>query len=232
MKELKGLKHRRLSQTVIEEIYKMIDGQEMKPGEKFPTDSTLVELWNVSRNVLREAFYILETQGIVISRQGKGRFLRNIPDEPDVQDNTTSKLVARYSLLDLYEVRQGLEMKVMDLVVKKATDEEISRLEKDYNDMCTNFYKQNNTMGENSLHKYYAVLSHNDYLMHLVNELVDSTNLLMKQLFFYMARMHSIEKYITDHGIILEAIKQRDSERAQKAMSDHLQETIEIIITK
>lgn len=228
----KGLKRRRLSQTVIEEIYKMIDGQQMRPGDQFPTDSILVERWSVSRSVLREAFHILETQGIAISKQGKGRFLRNIPSEPNLHDNTTSKLVARYSLLDLYEVRQGLEMKAMDLVVKKATDEEISRLERDYHNMCIKFHEQNNTIGENSLHRYYAVLSHNDYLIHFLNELIDVTCSLMNQLFFYMARMHSIEKYIVDHGKILDAIKERDSEKAQKAMHDHLQETIEIIKTK
>ena len=44
-----------------------------------PAERELMEQLGVSRNVLREAFHILEQRGIITSQQGKGRFLREIP---------------------------------------------------------------------------------------------------------------------------------------------------------
>ena len=78
---LLGIKRPLLYEEVVTELYRIIDQGEVKLGEQFPSERELVERWNISRNVLREAFHVLEDRGLVFSQQGKGRFLRALPEE-------------------------------------------------------------------------------------------------------------------------------------------------------
>lgn len=65
-----------LYEEVVEELYRLIDEKHIQPGGKLPPERELIEQLKVSRNVLREAFHVLETRGVIVSHQGKGRFLR------------------------------------------------------------------------------------------------------------------------------------------------------------
>ena len=51
-----------LYQEVIKELYRIIDQENLKPGDKLPAERELIEELNVSRNVLREAFHVLEKE--------------------------------------------------------------------------------------------------------------------------------------------------------------------------
>lgn len=67
-----------LYEEVVNDLYALIDKSQMKPGEKLPPERELTEKLGISRNVLREAFHVLESRGIINSYQGKGRFLRKV----------------------------------------------------------------------------------------------------------------------------------------------------------
>ena len=62
-----------LYEEVVEELYRLIDEKHIQPGGKLPPERELIEQLKVSRNVLREAFHVLETRGVIVSHQGKGR---------------------------------------------------------------------------------------------------------------------------------------------------------------
>ena len=120
-----------LYQEVVNALYQIIDTSNLKPGDQMPAERELMEQLGVSRNVLREAFHILEQRGIITSQQGKGRFLREIPISQLGEDKQEemSKNLERYSLYEAYEVRQVLETKAMDLIVRNATDSDLDEVE-------------------------------------------------------------------------------------------------------
>lgn len=60
-----------LYQEVVNALYQIIDTSNLKPGDQMPAERELMEQLGVSRNVLREAFHILEQRGIITSQQGK-----------------------------------------------------------------------------------------------------------------------------------------------------------------
>ena len=57
-----------LYQEVVNALYRIIDDNTLHPGDQMPAERELMEQLGVSRNVLREAFHILEQRGIITSR--------------------------------------------------------------------------------------------------------------------------------------------------------------------
>lgn len=65
----------RLSNQVKEEILQKITEEQIGPGEKLPSEEQLAQELDVSRPTLREALRMLETEGFVERKQGKGTFV-------------------------------------------------------------------------------------------------------------------------------------------------------------
>jgi len=61
-------------QIVMSWLLKKIENGSITPGEKLPSESQLIERFNVSRNAIRQAINELIKQGFVESRQGQGTF--------------------------------------------------------------------------------------------------------------------------------------------------------------
>lgn len=68
-----------LSVIVKEKIIEYIEQENLKPGDKLPSETDFVNIFNVSRVTLREAIAQLSQEGIVFKKQGKGTFLRKKP---------------------------------------------------------------------------------------------------------------------------------------------------------
>lgn len=147
-----------LYQEVVTALYQIIDEQKIQPGEQFPSERELIDRLGVSRNVLREAFHVMEQRGVIISKQGRGRFLRSLPKNGLHQDKylQMSKNLERYSLCEAYEVRQVLEEKAMELIIRNATEDDFQDLEVAYGRMIQKFREMGTTVGEFDIHRLYA----------------------------------------------------------------------------
>ena len=225
-----GIKRTLLYEEVVMELYRIIDQGEVKLGEQFPSERELVERWNVSRNVLREAFHVLEDRGLVTSQQGKGRFLRALPDESSLsQKESLSKNLERYSLVEIYQTRQCLESKAVELVAANASQEDLDELEAAYQDLYRRFHKNNNTIGEFDIHKMYAAKSKNQFLEQFINIAFKTTYEFMSSSFCDVLTQHTISDSLLDHGEIIRALRVRDGEKAKAIMVAHIQHTIDML---
>ena len=147
-----------LYEEVVNDLYALIDKSQMKPGEKLPPERELTEKLGISRNVLREAFHVLESRGIINSYQGKGRFLRKVPQEEGIETkyDSLSKNLERCSMMEAYEVRQVLEVKAVELIIRNATEADIDEMAAACEEMAENFRESGRTVGEFELHRLYA----------------------------------------------------------------------------
>lgn len=216
---------------IIEKIYQFIDEAQMKPGDAFPPERDLVKQWSVSRNMLREAVLILEDRGILVSRQGQGRFLRSLPAADDKSiEPIVSGEITRYSLIDMYEVRQALEMKSVALAAQKATERQIEELEALYREVSATLFRLGTTRfsGEERLHFKYLEIADSPYLSKVLSHQLSNLDLMFEKL-EHLIYLHRIEDYVRDHGNIIRAIKNHDPDEAQREMQRHVQTTIDIL---
>jgi GntR family transcriptional regulator len=70
---------RPLQVRVADEIRTQIEAQQLAPGAQLPTLDDLAASYLCSLTVIRAAIGLLKQQGLVVSRQGKGNFVRERP---------------------------------------------------------------------------------------------------------------------------------------------------------
>jgi GntR family transcriptional repressor for pyruvate dehydrogenase complex len=221
-----------LYEEVINKLLEAINNGYIKAGEKFPTDREIVERWKISRNVLREAFHILGERGIITSIQGKGRFLRKLP-EKEMWNEDIIKILEKSSLREIYEVRKVLELYALELASEKASGQDIKTVNTLYQRLSKRFRKTGKTTGEFELHMGYARLSGNFFLEHMLSLTLKRITEFMSSTFDEVLRWHGatdiIEDIIREHGLILRHIKQGKTQEAQAIIVEHFNRTIERI---
>ncbi len=101
-----------LSIKATEAICRLITSQELKPGDRIPSERELSEQLQIGRNTLRAALAILEKEGIITRQLGKGTFLcKNIfPEQLDVK-------LCRINYQELLEIKIWLD----ELAIRRAS---------------------------------------------------------------------------------------------------------------
>lgn len=220
----KPIKHRKISEEIVEQIKNHISHGQLKPGDRVPSERDLATMLGVSRPSVREAIMVLEAMGLVESKQGGGTFVRSLT-ETSLADPLTNMVEQSPRLMHaLVEVRMGLESWSSYLAAKRATDQEIEELWSLYREMEAQSVN-GGWDAEIDARFHYAITAatHNTIQVHVLNTihtLFHAT--IMTALSEFYTREGYIEKLLVQHRAIVEAIARRDPEGARQAMADHL----------
>ncbi|MGB9814072.1 MAG: FadR/GntR family transcriptional regulator [Thermovenabulum sp.] len=218
----KKVRNVRLYETIIQQIRQMIDEGKLKPGDKFPSERELMVQLGVSRSILREAFRVLESRGLVESKPGGGRFLRNVSGFQLI--NCSAEDLERDALLEVVEAREIIEVKIVRLAAKRATEEEIEKLielDKEFhgNDMSIKEYMEKDR--DLFFHIAIAESAHNFILKEVISHILNISRELRERAILDYNDWVNLCK---QHGDIVKAIAKRDEEEAAKKMAYHLSE--------
>lgn len=128
---MKYLKSKKLYIQVYDELKDYIVKNNLKPGDKLPTEMELTEAFGVSRNVLREAIKTLEIIGVLTSRPGVGMIVNSF-DSSFLSNCLFLNLVddGVNIVMQEQEVRKVLEMGFAQQSFDSCTDERIAQLGK------------------------------------------------------------------------------------------------------
>jgi DNA-binding transcriptional regulator YhcF (GntR family) len=113
----------RLSDQVAQQLTAQIHAGRLEAGEKLPTEARLVEQFQVSRTVLREAVSRLKSLGLVDSRQGSGVYVSASPPYAPLNFDARHS-ESREAVVQMAEVRRALEAEAAGLAAqrRKAAD--------------------------------------------------------------------------------------------------------------
>ncbi len=226
----KPIRPKKLSEEIVEQIKELISLGDLGPGQRIPSERELATFLGVSRPSVREAIMVLEALGFLESRHGGGTFVRSLADVTmaDPLANMVERRDPRM-LQALTEVRSGLETWSAYLAAKRAEKPEIARLRELYTTMEEQAQKGRwSSEIDLQFHLTITVASHNTLQVHILNtiqELFQTT--IMEALGEFYSKEGHIELLLNHHREILEAIEDRDPERARKWMQLHLSQVEE-----
>ena len=209
----------RLSEEIIRQIARLVEDGSLKLDDRFPTERDLQERWQVSRPVLREAFRVLEMQGVVESRPGAGRYLRSnrIPDparfrQAHLQAN-------REDLLQVWDAREAVEAKAAELAAIHASQAQIGEIRKAVKKLTSGSLEELQRFDFNrEFHLAVAEASCNPTIIDMIATLIGRSN---KIGFRTVMDPSGWDALPGRHLPILEAIAARDPAAARRAVIHH-----------
>jgi DNA-binding GntR family transcriptional regulator len=197
-----------LRRQVLDELRQSIISGRLEPGARL-VERELVGMMGVSRTVIREALRQLETEGLIAIIPNKGPVVRKLSLEE-----------AR----DLYSIRAVLEGLAARLFVENGDDAQVEKLEHSLEDTAEAYWGGDPAKILETKNRFYEVLF----------EGAGSTTLssMIELLHMRIWRWRALglghpkrspersKESIADLWAVLEAIRERDSDLAEKTMRD------------
>ncbi len=202
---------------VVNSIITAIATGELKAGEKIKEQQIADEM-NISRAPIREAIRDLAAQGIVEYAPKKGATVATLSEK---------------SIRETYSLRALLEGMAVHLAIENITDEEIKKMEDSSKEM-TEKLKEKDVEAfiekDVEFHNFICEKCNHSKLQKLIKTFVIQTRLFMIMSKYNMLINSSLSKEYGVHDKIIEKIKIKDKEGAEKEMRNHITTSGEVLI--
>ena len=225
-----------LTQQVAHDLGQRIVGGDYLPGDALPSEADLSADLEVSRTVVREALKVLAAKGLIRSRPRVGPVVQPRHSwerlDSDVLAWSTRDSEQLKAFLDqLTEVRRIIEPDAARLAATRATPDELRHIETTFSAMEDAVTDPSAFLTHDlAFHEAIVQAAHNDVLLGLLLTLRKglaasrqvSTGTLRQDT---PATVHARATALELHRAVLDALRERDGERAHKAMV-HLLTTV------
>ena len=207
------MSERNLNNKVYQQIKQMMINYDLIPGQRL-IFTDLADKLGVSRTPVNNALSILAKEG----------FLDFVPNQ-----GYTVHQITHEEADALYEIREILELGAVDRMIAGLTPEKLKileRKEKSFNQAVAENVRRGRFLLDQDFHAFIVEMSGNAYLAEYFREVY--------QRIFLRHRIGPLRgdrsvKVPAEHHEIFEAIRQRDADKAKKAISEHIRSGKEYI---
>ena len=222
--KIEAIKVRRLYLEVANQIEHLINSEQIKPGERLPSERELAVRFAVSRPTIREAMIALEIAGLVQIRTGSGIFVLN-----KRKSHTSGLRDEGPGPSEILEARRVLESETVALVAARISEQQIVNLEAALAEMEVEDAEGSVTeQADQRFHTIIAEASQNSALAETIRWLWELRNRSESSTIFHQrVREEGVHPSVEEHRRILNAIKRRDPVGARNAMQDHISRAID-----
>jgi GntR family transcriptional repressor for pyruvate dehydrogenase complex len=224
------LRRETLAEQVADGLISLIEDGALAPGTLLPSEASLAQEFGVSRPVVREALKSLAAKDVVAVANGKGAIVRPISSDP-LQDFFLRALRVRHAtMIELLEVRKGIEVQSASLAAQRRTTAQLSALEQDLEAMRKYLTdREEYRRVDIEFHLLVAAASHNTLLYHLVESMREPMRDSMRAVGRLRVTAEQNAFALTAHHRIVEAIARGEPAAAGSAMGAHFDEAIRLI---
>lgn len=216
---------RNLTEELTLTLAEQIRSGALAPHEKLPTEQEMIQVFGVSRTVVREAVAALRAEGLVESRQGAGVFVvYDKRRQPFRIDQKTAESVT--GALQLLELRMGIEVEAAGLAAERRTDEAMNGIF-----AAAEAFDRAIDRGEEAVaadfdfHLAIARATGNPYfvsfLEYLGHHIIPRQSVRLEG-FTPVETKTYLKKVAREHHAIVTAIAARDAKAARRAAGKHL----------
>lgn len=217
-----------VTDSVVARIQELIFENRLRAGDMLPPERELAAQFNVSRNVLREAFRVLAQQGFITVRPGKGTIVAE-PSADIMRDSLQVLLRLRHvSLTELCDARMLIEPQLAGRAAERAATSDLTRL--------TMWVERLRASADSPADHVNADLGFHDEIAELAQHAVFSTIVaaVHEPVTWSMTSGTKVPKAIRhsdeQHEAIYQAIMAGDADSAHRAMSEHIKYVLSYVV--
>lgn len=212
------------SQRLAHVLAQPILSGEVREGDRLPNEQEMMALYGAGRPTVREALRLLETRGLVVLKTGPGGgpIVRRPPKGSLSEALSLVLQVEGASFADVTDARIALEPMIARRAAERITDEQLAELDdsirrlRDHPGDHTVFVAENQRFHTLIAEAAQSVVL--DVFVSTLQTIADGVRVGVQ----YSARKQAA--IATAHATIVEALRNRDPEGAERAMRDHLAE--------
>ena len=216
----------RLYEQIVQQIEESILKGALKPGDQLPAERDLAQRFGVSRTAVREAVKALREKGLVEAYSGRGTFITDGTSQAVRQSlDLMVKIGQQDGLTHLAEVRAILEPEIAALAAPRAQESDLATMREavavmDRAGQDPDAYIE----ADLDFHLALAEAAANPLILSLIDSIV---GLLREQRLKIFKVSGGPERGQIHHKRILEAMENRDAQKAREAMRAHLEQVRE-----
>lgn len=212
---------RRAYEEVAEEIRRLIFERGLPPSHRLPTERDIAEQFGVSRMVVREAVRALERTGLVSVKKGArgGIFVAQDYNRP-INDSVSNLLAGGGATLqNLSEVRMLVDPFAAARAAELGTEEEIAELSALVAQAELDRERGGDLRSANeAFHRHILRMSRNPVLSAVGEAVLGILSGHLRR----VGNRAASEAALSNHRLILDAIRQRDPKKARRLMEKDL----------
>ncbi len=216
-----SVKPKRLSDSAVDQILNLVNTGQLTPGSRMPPERELITRLGVSRTSLREAIRILETLGVLRVVPGRGTWVRDDYQRPSLGDTLAWLPNHEHDVLQLFEVRETLEVKAAQLAAERATADQLIALSvsiQRFKDAMADVDYEGMLAADAMFHEAMGAASGNTLLAEMLNGVYSLVQSTRRALIAIPGRPEAI---LREHIAVMEAVLSRNPRAASKAMQTH-----------
>lgn len=207
--------------SVLARIRHLIEVGNIGDAGRLPTERDLCERLGAGRRAVRMALEVLEEEGLIWRRQGKGTFLGPAPDPTGI---LAARIVDAVDAQAIMEARLCVEPTLAALCAARATPADVERMRRLLDHIGLTPDSETAEVWDGALHRLIARTAGNQILLTAFSLLDEVRQRDDWQAIRERARStEALVLYDRQHRAIVEAIAARDGEAARRAMTAHLE---------
>lgn len=220
--------HRKESLTdrLVQRISVDISSGKYGPGQKLPTEREFIEIYGVSRSVVREAIASLKSDGLLQSKQGVGVFVSDpLPTKPFQISASETEPLENVALMQ--ELRKAVEIESAGLAAERRSKMQLDQIKAAFEKLESAFEENESNIGleDFAFHLAVAEATNNKYfpefLVYLRNQITSGLSLKYKHSSDFSNTKYRSQTLL-EHKALLEAIAGQDAAKARGLMAAHL----------
>jgi GntR family transcriptional repressor for pyruvate dehydrogenase complex len=222
----KTVSSNRMSEAIVQQIRGLIRSEQLRPGDRLPSERDLGERMGVSRVTVREAMRVLEAGGLIEIRVGaRGGAIVTSPSSTKIGTGLADLIsLSPLTAAEVTEARQVFELGIIPLVIARATAEDIAELREMVATHQAALKSGEYTMQMSAaFHVRVAACTHNAAIEMLVHSFHGP--LLMSLREAQVAAPLMGVRGTNEHRDLVEAVARRDVDKAEEIMRAHLDRT-------
>jgi GntR family transcriptional regulator, transcriptional repressor for pyruvate dehydrogenase complex len=216
----------RMSEAIVTQIRGLIRGNRLRPGDRLPSERELCERLGVSRVTVREALRVLEAGGLVEIRVGaRGGAFVTTPSSDRLGAGLADLInLAPITSVEVTEARLVFELGIIPTVIERATDEDIDDLRAMTRDHIDALRRDEYTMAMSAdFHNRVGACTHNAAIEMLVRSFHGPLLMSLREAATAAPLMG--QRGTVEHRDFVEAIANRDADKATTIMRKHISRT-------
>ena len=208
-----------LQENVVNQIKRAIFSGKYKTGEALPGETELARQFGVSASVIRESISVLQAKGFLGIKKGKtgSPYVREFFQIPFMEDFDELVRYRRVKVDDLARARLFLEPEVCRLTAQKASPKALNEMQDLLDSYALVEERADLDPMYASFHRLVGRACGNVIYTIIMENIMDFTESFIRTVKPVTTIIHND----SDHYEILEAFRQRDSEKAAEIGTNH-----------